>query len=104
VIRQTFNRFVMLAKTCGPVTVYAQKTRIVIQGRVRFAGAVVRHEWLDASIWLKRRVKHPMIYRVESFGRLGFGVHFRLHHPNEIDPAMASFMREAYEISQQNTR
>jgi hypothetical protein len=102
VIRQTFNRFVGLAEACGPVTVYAQKTRIVIQGRVRFAGAVVRSQWLDASMWLKRRVEHPMISRIENFGRLGFGIHFPLHSPDDIDPAMADFMREAYEIGQQN--
>jgi hypothetical protein len=40
-LRQTFNRFVGLARASGPVTVYAQKTRSVIQARVRFAGAVV---------------------------------------------------------------
>jgi hypothetical protein len=92
----------MLAKDCGPVTVYAQKTRIVIQGRVRFAGAVVRSQWLDASIWLKRRAKHPLIDRVESFGRSGFGIHFRLREPDDIDETMAGLMREAYEIGQQN--
>jgi hypothetical protein len=84
------------------VTVYAQKTRIVLQARVRFAGAVVRSEWLDAGLWLKRRVDHPLISRVESFGRLGFGIHFRLRHPDDIDAVMAGLMREAYEIGGQN--
>ena len=42
VLRRTFDRFASLAKACGPVTVYAQKTRIVIQARVRFAVVVVR--------------------------------------------------------------
>jgi hypothetical protein len=103
VVRQTFDRLVATAKECGPVTVYAQKTRIVIQGRVRFAGVVVRRGWVDAGLWLKRRVDHPCLARVESFGRLGYGHHFRLEQPSDIDAALAVLVREAYAIGQQDT-
>jgi len=95
-LRATFRRWVAVARACGPVTVYAQKTRIVIQARVRFAGAVVRRGWLDAGLWLKRRVTHPRLHRVEDFGRLGYGVHFRLTAPADIDRALVVLMREAY--------
>jgi hypothetical protein len=76
--------------------VYAQKTRIVIQARVRFAGAVVRAGWLDAGLWLRRRVSHPLVQRIEDYGRLGYGVHFRLTGPDDIDRRIVAFMREAY--------
>jgi hypothetical protein len=95
-LRATFRRWVAVARSCGPVTVYAQKTRIVIQARVRFAGAVVRQEWLDAGLWLKRRVTHPKVRRIEDFGKLGYGVHFRLTAPADIDRSLAALMREAY--------
>jgi hypothetical protein len=78
------------------VTVYAQKTRIVLQARVRFAGAVVHPQWLDAGLWLRRRVAHPRVHRIEDFGRLGYGVHFRLRSPADIDARMTRLMREAY--------
>ncbi len=97
-LRRTFNRFVTIAKECGPVTVYAQKTRIVIQARVRFAGAVVRKDWLDAGVWLKRRANHPCLHRTESFGPAGYGLHFRLEKPEDIDDALADLIREAYLI------
>ena len=97
-LRETFDRLTGLAKACGPVTVYAQKTRIVIQARVRFAGAVVRRDWLDAGLWLKRKVEHPCLSRVESFGRLGYGLHFRLQRPADVDDALAELVREAYAI------
>src|SRR5262245_41254308 len=80
-LRATFGRWVAVAKSCGPVEVYAQKTRIVIQARVRFAGAVVRTGWLDAGLWLRRRATHPRLHRTEDFGRLGFGLHFKLVSP-----------------------
>ena len=94
----TFESYVATARACGPVTVYAQKTRIVIQARVRFAGAVVRKSWLDAGMWLRRRAEHPLLTRVEDFGTAGFGHHFRLSQPTEVDEALAALMREAYQI------
>ena len=100
-LRKTFDRYVEVAQSNGPVTVYAQKTRIVIQGRVRFAGAVVRKNWLDASMWLKREVKHRLLFRTEYFGPLGYGCHFRLCKPEDIDRDLIEFMQEAYAIGQQ---
>jgi len=96
-LRTIFRRLVRVARGCGPVTVYAQKTRIVIQARVRFAGLVVRQRSLDAGLWLKRRVAHPRLQRVENLGRLGYGVHFRLTSPAEIDRQLAALVREAYD-------
>ena len=95
-MRQVFNRWQALARACGPVTVYAQKTRIVFQTRVRFAGAIVHNEWLDASLWLGRRVQHPCLHRTESFGRLGFGVRFRLTKVEDVDRKLEALMLEAY--------
>lgn len=93
----TYRAWAALARACGPVTIYAQKTRIVFQARVRFAGAVVRAGYLDASLWLHRRVRHPRLRRTESFGALGYGLHFRLAEPGDIDAALGRLVREAYE-------
>jgi hypothetical protein len=95
-LRAAFRRWVAIARACGPVTVYAQKTRIVIQARVRFAGAVVRRDWLDAGLWLRRRIGHPRVQRIEDYGRLGFGVHFRFTSAADIDARIEKLMREAY--------
>ena len=96
VVRQLFNKWRALARACGPVTVYAQKTRIVFQARVRFAGAVVHNDWLDAALWLRRPVEHRCLHRVESFGRLGYGIHFRLAKSTDVDKDLELLMREAY--------
>lgn len=98
VVRQTFDAFVRLARSCGPVTVYAQKTRIVIQARVRFAGGTPRADHFRASLWLKRRARHRCLCRIESFGTLGYGHTFRLESPSDVDAALGSLMREAYAI------
>jgi hypothetical protein len=47
IVRELFDRFRELVRTCGPVTVYAQKTRIVFMTRARFAGALPRRRgWM----------------------------------------------------------
>jgi hypothetical protein len=95
----TYQAWASLARACGPVTIYAQKTRIVFQRRVRFAGAVVRRGYLDASLWLRRRVQHPLLRRTEDFGALGYGLHFRLTCPEDIDSGLAQLMAEAYRVA-----
>ena len=100
----TFQVWAALARTCGPVTIYAQKTRIVFQARVRFAATVVRARHLDAHLWLKRRVQHPLLGRTESFGSLGYAVHFHLTSPGDIDEPLAALMREAYHLARTGPR
>lgn len=95
-VRKLFTEFRALVRQCGPATCYAQKTRIVFQSRVRFAGAVTRKRGLDVSLWLKRRVEHRCLSRVESFGKLGWGHTFRLSTPDDLDADLASLVREAY--------
>jgi hypothetical protein len=104
ILRETFGKLVLAAKKFGRVTVYAQKTRIVFQGRVRFGGAVVKKDWVEGRLWLKRRIKHPRLIRVESYGNLGYGLHFKLQNPNDIDEPLVELMGEAYAIGQQGAK
>jgi hypothetical protein len=69
--------------------------------RVRFAGAVVRVGYLDAGLWLRRRVEHPLIRRVEDFQPLGYVHHFRLEHADDIDAELQTLMQEAYRVGTQ---
>ena len=102
--KQTWNRWLAVARECGPVTAYAQKSRLVIQARVRFAGAMVRTSYLDAGLWLRRRADHPRLSRVEDFGRLGCVLHFRLESPDDIDESLRALMHEAYLVGTQQLR
>ena len=102
--KKTWDQWLAAARECGPVQAYAQKSRIVIQARVRFAGAVVRSSYLDAGLWLRRRATHPLLRRVEDFGPLGFGHHFRLEAPTDIDAPLRALMHEAYRVGTQELR
>ena len=100
-VRDVFNAFVRLARSCGPVTVYAQKSRIVIQARVRFAGGAPLRNYFRAALWLKRRASHPRLARFESLGSLGYAHYFRLERPSDIDSELGVLMREAYKVGRQ---
>lgn len=95
-VRQIFDRYVAVAEGFGPLTVYAQKSRIVLQARTRFATAVPRQRWLTGHIWLKRRAEHPCIQRIEMYIYRDFGHIFRLSKPEDIDIAFEKLLHEAY--------
>ena len=97
-VRDLFDRFAALVRQCGPVTVYAQKTRIVFQTRARFAGVAVRKRWLDCGLWLKRRVEHPRVRRIESPTPRDHVHYFRLTSPADLDEELAALVREAYAV------
>jgi len=103
-LRTLWDRFVALLRRNGPVTVYAQKTRIVCMVRVRFAGAQVRSRWLDAGLWLKRRASHPTLRRVDFLPPHDYLHYFRLRSLADLDAAFAALTREAYAIGTQAHR
>ncbi len=65
--RAAFDAFVSLIRRCGPVEVIGQKTRIVIMGRVRFAGATVLRDRVRLNIALTRQIDEPWVERIETY-------------------------------------
>lgn len=100
-VRAVFDRFVAVLEAIGPLTVYAQKTRIVCQVRVRFAGAVTRTHALDVHLWLKRRAGHPRLRRVELYAPDNYVHRFTFEAPDQLDAAFGRLAREAYAIGEQ---
>ena len=97
-VRQLFKRFRALVRACGPVTVYAQKTAIVFQVRVRFVGTKPRRHWLDCGLWLKRRVELPRVRWIESPTPRDHVHHFRFTKLSDLDQEIVALVREAYDV------
>jgi hypothetical protein len=98
IIRLLFNRLLGLARNCGPLVVYAQKTRIVFQVQVRFGGVVTRKRSLDVSLWLKRKAQHPCLRRIETYSPRDYGHFFRFTEASQMDTEFADLVRESYSI------
>ncbi len=96
-----FKRFEKMVRACGPVIMIPQKTRIVFQARVRFAGCVLRKAHLDCALALLRRHNDPRFYKIESYSRRFHGHRFRVKSPDELDAALRRWLREAYRVGEQ---
>jgi hypothetical protein len=95
-VRSTYRKFVGIVRGCGPVTIYAQKTRIVCMVRVRFASVIAKKNSLQCGLWLRRPVEHPAIFRMDRYGPESFYPLFRFSDPSQIDVAFRDLVREAY--------
>jgi len=100
-VRSLFRRYRQLIRACGPVHMYAQKTRIVFQARARFAGAVPRKRWLDCGLWLKRRVDSGRFYKIEFIPPNNYIHSFRVTRREDLDDVVAALLREAYAVGMQ---
>jgi hypothetical protein len=100
--RELFDQYVAFVERCGPITVYAQKTRIVFQTRARFASVMVRTRWIEGTLWLKRRVELPRFHRIESILDRDFIHSFRLTDASQLDDELMALVREAYAVGSQD--
>ena len=96
-VRAAFDQFVKLIERCGPVEVIAQKTRITIMAKVRFAGATVLLDRLRIGFALGRRIEHPNLVKVEDYGPRWIVHRLDIREPAELDdPAIAAWLCESY--------
>jgi hypothetical protein len=97
-VRELFNVWLDFVKQFGEVTVIPQKTRISFQVRVRFAGAVIRKNWVECGFWLKRQIKDERFTRVEKITARDYVYTFRLTDESQLDKTMKKYLREAYKV------
>lgn len=97
-IRKLFDRLRQLVEACGPVKLVAYRDKIAFMERVRFAGATPKRNWLDISVWLRRRVKHPRFRRIETIYPDVHVHSLRVTRLEELDDEVAEWLREAYAV------
>ena len=83
----------------GPVTVDPQGRGIVFQVRARAIGLAPKDRWIDLTLWLKNGATHPRVRKVDDYGGLGRVLHFRLVREEDLDPALADLLAEAYAVA-----
>jgi hypothetical protein len=96
-----FRKFERMVRACGPVRMIPQKTRVVFQARVRFAGAYPRKDHALCSIALARRVRAPRFVKHERYAGHFQGHFFRLASESDLDAALARWLRESYAVGEQ---
>ena len=97
VVRAAFDRLVALASVDGPITVVAQKTRIVLAAPMRFIAVQVHRDRLTGHVLAEQAVVHPVVTEIvpDAFGS-GLVLHrLSIASADELDPAFGAFIREA---------
>jgi uncharacterized protein DUF5655 len=85
----------------GPVKIDPQGRGIVFQVRARAIGLAPKDRWIDLSLWLKSGATHPRVRKIDDYGPLGRVLHFRIVRKEDLDPALARLLAEAYAVAAQ---
>jgi hypothetical protein len=102
-VRRIFSRLASLARRCGPVRIYPQKTRVVFQVRIRFAGGTPQKRQFVAGFLLPRTTHSPRFVRVlDGVSRHYKAVYVPLRTEAEVDAEVARWMRRAYRFGRQD--
>ncbi len=98
---ELYKRFAALAQSCGPVTIIPQKTRLVFQERVRFAGCVPRKSFLLCSFGFHRKRESPRFHKITQYAPLWYGHECRVTSEKDFDEEFMDWIRESYAVGQQ---
>ncbi len=100
-VRNTFDRVLAVARSCGPVIVLPEKTRIALQVRMSFAALMPRRHWLNGHLVLARRVDSDRFTSVQVFSPRNVLHAFRLTGPADVDAEFSRWVAEAYRVGAQ---
>jgi hypothetical protein len=98
-VRAIFERLARAARACGPVRIYPQKTRVVMQVRIRFAGGRPQRSRFIAGFIVPRTASVPRTAKVEEYGsRHYIGIYVPLARVRDVNREILRLMRLAYKI------
>jgi hypothetical protein len=96
-----YQKFVKLVRRCGPVIVFANKTRIGFQVRMAFADVLLKKNRLDAYVILARRLESSRFTKIETLSPRNHIHYFRIQSPEELDAEVLAWLHEAYRVGRQ---
>ena len=100
-VYQLFCALLALVRSCGPVTVLPEKTRIAFATRMSFLAVAPRQMHMIGHFVFARRVASPRFQKIETISPRNHVHHFCLEREDELDSEFASWVREAYAVGMQ---
>jgi hypothetical protein len=98
---ESYRRYAEIVRACGRVRTIPQKTRVVFQVRMRFAGATPRKSALICHFILPYRVKDGRFEKIETYGPRCHGHYLRIQSPADLDRAVTRWLKQAYAVGRQ---
>jgi hypothetical protein len=90
-----------MVRSCGPVRVIPQKTRLVFTTRVRFLAVYLRKRALELGIELPERNPHPRFHKIESYTKRMHGHYLRITVESQLDAQFRNWLRRSYRLGEQ---
>ena len=100
-VRVLFDEFLDLVRECGPVKVIPQKTRIAIQGRMRFAALMPRKTTLRGHLVLAKPSTANCFVKIESYSSRNHVHVFSIRSSDQFTDIFVRHIQDAYNVGQQ---
>jgi Domain of unknown function (DUF5655) len=98
-VLKLFRKFARMVRACGRSHMIPQKTRVVFQTRIRFAGATPRKSHLICHFILPRKIGKKRFQKIERYGRRCYGHYLRVESKTELNSDVARWLKEAYDTA-----
>ncbi len=90
-----FRKLGAMARRCGPVRIFPQKTRFAFQARTTFLGVRFLRNSIECEFVLPRRIEHPRFRLILSPGLRTHYHYLRISSLDELDRTVLGWLREA---------
>jgi hypothetical protein len=97
-VRELFDRYLEAVRRFGPFKVEPQKTRIVFQVRVRFAGGHALKSGFRGAFWLTEPRPGAPVDRIEKITDGCFVHSFLLRRPEDLNATLLRRLGQAYRV------
>jgi hypothetical protein len=99
VVKSIYERILNETRKFGIVTEEPKKTSIHLVNKSAFAGVITRKNALILNIKSASPIKHARITKTEQLSASRFHQEVKLTSPDEVDPVLVGWLKEAYAIS-----
>lgn len=99
VVKSIYDRILQESRKFGAVMEEPKKTSIHLVNKSAFAGVTTRKSALILNIKSAAPIKHARIAKSEQVSASRFHQEVKLTSPEDVDPVLVGWLREAYAIS-----
>jgi hypothetical protein len=99
VVRSIYEKVIKESGKFGEVVEEAKKTSIHLVNKSAFAGVMTRKNALILNIKSATPIKHTRITKSERLSANRFHQEVKLTSPDDVDPVLVGWLRDAFEIS-----
>ena len=99
IVKSIYNRIVKESRKFGKVVEEPKKTSIHLVNKSAFAGVATRKSALILNIKSAAPIKDARIKKSEQVSASRFHQEVKLVSPEEVDPILINWLRDAYALS-----